>query len=259
MFKGYTELLVQKRKKLVLVQFNNPKKRNCLNRSAYIEITRVLCEAAQDDEVTIVVFTGVGDFYTAGNDLSQYKNIDDLETFITESTKIFKEMLKAFTECPKVLISLINGPCIGIGATLACLSDMIWCSENAYFATPFVKLGIVPEAASSYMFPLIMGRSKATEMLLFSEKLLPYEALQYHFVSRVYKPSELNNVIWPKLFAFSELPPESLQISKKLLRNHQKSNILQAIDAECDELYKRFHTEEFFNALMQFNAKKSKL
>lgn len=104
-----------------------------------------------------------------------------------------------------------------------------------------------------------MGRSKATEMLLFGEKLLPHEALQYHFVSRVYKPSELNTVIWPKLIAFSELPPQSLQISKTLLRNHEKSNILQAIHSECDELYKRFHSEEFFEAMIRFNTKKSNL
>uniref|UniRef100_A0A1B0G332 Enoyl-CoA delta isomerase 2, mitochondrial n=1 Tax=Glossina morsitans morsitans TaxID=37546 RepID=A0A1B0G332_GLOMM len=259
MFKGYTELVVEQQKKLLLVQFNNPKKKNCLNRFAYIEITRVLCEAAQEDQVTIVVFTGTGDFYSAGNDLSQFENVNDLEASITESIKIFKEMVKAFVECPKVIVSLVNGPCIGIGTTLAGLSDMVWCSKKAYFTTPFVKLGIVPEAASSYMFPLIMGRSKATEMLLFGEKLLPHEALQYHFVSRVYKPSELNTVIWPKLIAFSELPPQSLQISKTLLRNHEKSNILQAIHSECDELYKRFHSEEFFDAIIRFNTKKSNL
>lgn len=139
MFKGYTELVVEQQKKLLLVQFNNPKKKNCLNRFAYIEITRVLCEAAQEDQVTIVVFTGTGDFYSAGNDLSQFENVNDLEASITESIKIFKEMVKAFVECPKVIVSLVNGPCIGIGTTLAGLSDMVWCSKKVRLSfAPFV-------------------------------------------------------------------------------------------------------------------------
>lgn len=130
MYQNYEELLVEKQDKIVVVKFNNPKKKNCVNRKAYQEIARVLQEASQDESITIVVFTGVGDFYTAGNDLSQSGNVDDFDVYIRQANDIFKRMVNAFIECPKIIISLVNGPCIGVGTTLAGISDLTWCSET---------------------------------------------------------------------------------------------------------------------------------
>ena len=130
MYQNYKELIIEKQDKIVVVKFNNPKKKNCVNRTAYQEIARVLQEAGQDDTITIVVFTGVGDFYTAGNDLSQSGGIEDFDVYIREGNEIFKKMVCAFIECPKIIISLVNGPCIGIGTTLAGISDLVWCSET---------------------------------------------------------------------------------------------------------------------------------
>ncbi|XP_061388170.1 enoyl-CoA delta isomerase 2-like [Musca vetustissima] len=259
MYNDYQQLLVKKEEKILVIKFNNPKKKNCVNQQAYKEIGRVLREVAKDDSVTVVVFTGVGDFYTAGNDLSAAGNISDMDAYIKEANVNFKNMVHSFIDCPKIIVSLVNGPCIGIGTTLAGLSDLLWCSETAYFTCPFVKLGIVPEAGSSYLFPFLVGRSKATEMILFGEKLTAEEAYQYKFASRIYKPSEVDTVIWPKLREYSELPPESLQISKRLMRTQEKENLIKAIDTECDELYKRFYSEEFMNAIIQFSMRKSKL
>lgn len=132
-------------------------------------------------------------------------------------------------------------------------------NTQAYFSAPFVKLGIVPEAGSSYLFPYLMGRSKATEVLLFGEKLTPQDAYHCNFVSRIYKNSEVDAVIWPKLREYSELPPESLQISKRLVRSQEKQALMKAIDDECDELAKRFKSDEFINAVIQFAMRKSKL
>lgn len=130
---------------------------------------------------------------------------------------------------------------------------------QSYFTTPFVKLGIVPEAGSSYLFPYLIGRSKASEILLFGEKLTPQDAYHYNFASRIYKHSEVDSIIWPKLREYSDLPRESLQISKGLMRSQEKQHLMKAIDDECDELYKRFHSEEFMNAIIQFSMRKSKL
>lgn len=130
MYQDYKQLLVEKQDKIVVVKFNNPKKKNCVNRIAYGEIAKVLQEAGNDDTTTIVVFTGVGDFYTAGNDLSQSGDMDDMDAYIRESNAIFKTMVHSFIDCPKIIVSLVNGPCIGIGTTLAGISDLVWCSDT---------------------------------------------------------------------------------------------------------------------------------
>lgn len=131
MYRGYKELLIEKQDKIIIVKFNKPKKKNCVNLQDYSEISQVLQESAKDDSITIVVFTGVGDFYTAGNDLSQSNSINDFNAYIRESNEIFKNMVRAFVHFPKIIVSLVNGPCIGIGATLAGISDLVWCCETA--------------------------------------------------------------------------------------------------------------------------------
>lgn len=128
---NFVEIIVEKRNKILIIKFNNPTRRNCLNRIAYGEIERALRYACDDPEITLVVFTGVGEFYSAGNDLKPNGNIDDIDAYIRESNEIFINMMKAFIECTKVIVSLVNGPCIGVAATLAGLSDVVWCSEKA--------------------------------------------------------------------------------------------------------------------------------
>ncbi|XP_022219590.2 enoyl-CoA delta isomerase 2-like [Drosophila obscura] len=258
-YQGYLELLVEKQDKLLVVKFNNPKKKNCLSPVAYKELARVLGAVNNDADVTIVVLTGVGDFFTAGKDLSQSGKTDNLTEYLVQSNVVFKFMVQSFINCKKIVFTLVNGPAIGIGATIVGLSDVTWCAEEAYFLTPFAKLGLVPEGGSSYMLPMILGRSKASEMLLLNEKLSSAEAYNFNFVSRVYKSEELESVIWPKLREFSTLPPNSLKEGKRLIKEGFLANLLKAHEAECKELINRFHEEEFLQVIRNFGKRKSKL
>ncbi|EDW92763.1 enoyl-CoA delta isomerase 2 [Drosophila yakuba] len=257
-YQGYKELLVEQQGKLLVAKFNNPQKKNCINRFAYQEMTRVLTEVNDDEGVTIVVFTGVGDIFTAGNDLSQSSKSDDIDAFFKQSNATFKAMVLSFVNCRKVVIALVNGPAIGIGTTIVGLCDVAWCSETTYFYTPFTKLGLVPEGGSSYMLPLILGRSKASEVLLLNERLSAQEAYQFNFVSRIFKASELESLIWPKLREYSELPTNSLLQGKRLIKEGFVENLIQANEAECKQLLQQFQHPEFFQAIMDFASRKNK-
>ncbi|XP_016994150.2 enoyl-CoA delta isomerase 2 [Drosophila takahashii] len=257
-YQGYQQLLVEQQGKLLVVKFNNPKKKNCINRFTYQEMTRVLTEVNDDEGVNLVVFTGVGDIFTAGNDLSQSSQSDDIDAFFKQSNATFKAMVLSFVNCKKIVFSLVNGPAIGIGATIVGLCDVAWCSETAYFYTPFTKLGLVPEGGSSYMLPLILGRSKASETLLLNEPLSAQEAYQFNFVSRIFKASELDSVIWPKLRQYSELPTNSLLQGKRLIKEGFVENLIKANESECKQLLQQFQHPEFFQAIMDFASRKAK-
>ncbi|KAL7733853.1 hypothetical protein ACLKA6_011570 [Drosophila palustris] len=256
---GFEHLIVEKEGKILVIKFYNPAKKNCLNRFAYKELGRALSEVNNDEEVTIVVITGIGEYFTAGNELSGTDQIPDLDAYFKESNEIFKNMINSFINCTKLIFTLVNGPSIGIGTTIVGLSDVTWCAEEAHFLTPFGKLGLVPEACSSYTFPLIMGRSKATEMLLLNEKLTAQEAYHFNFVSRIFKLSELDSVVWPKIREYAELPPNSMRESKRLINLSLRENLIRANDEECVELLKRLHGEEFVLAMINFANRKSKL
>lgn len=129
-YHGYEKLLVEQQGKLLVVKFNDPRRKNCINRFGYQEMTRLLTEVNDDEGVTVVVFTGVGEYFTAGNDLSQSGQVDDINEYLKQSNDIFKAMVLSFVNCKKIVFALVNGPAIGIGATIVGLSDVAWCSET---------------------------------------------------------------------------------------------------------------------------------
>lgn len=112
---------------------------------------------------------------------------------------------------------------------------------------------------ASYTFPRILGRSKANEMLLLNHKLFADEALQFNLVSKVYKKSELNTVLWPKIRAQSKLSKDSISVTKRLINEFQQKDLETVCDRELDELYKRFESDDFIQAVSNFFQRKSKL
>lgn len=171
---------------------------------------------------------------------------------------ILRDMVNAFINFPKILVGLVNGPCIGIAATTVALCDVIYAHEKAYFYTPFSRLGLCAEGTGSYTFPKILGRSKASEMLLLSHKMSAQEAEKYNFVSRLYRNEDLP-MIWKQIREWTELPVGSLMTTKRLMRVHERTQLKQANASELVELKERFMSEEAMNAIINFSSRKSKL
>lgn len=120
-------------------------------------------------------------------------------------------------------------------------------------------LGLCAEGCASYTFPKIVGKSKATEMLLLNYKLPANEAYTFNLVSKVYKKPELDTILWPQLVQQSRLPVDSLKVTKNLMQRFESENLQRSCDFELIELYKRFESMDFIEALMNFMQRKSKL
>lgn len=166
-------------------------------------------------------------------------------------------MVTAFINYPKIIISVVNGPAIGIAATTAALCDIVYASDRAIFDTPFLKLGLCCEACSSYTFPAILGRSKASEVLLLNHKLTAQEAYLFGFVSKVIPHDQLNEFIID-LHKYGSLSPNSVKLNKKLItRNFTTLNECNNIETKA--LHQCVDSEEFNAAIMKFLKRRSKL
>lgn len=130
---------------------------------------------------------------------------------------------------------------------------------QAYFYTPFTQLGLCIEGAASYTFPKILGTSKTAEVLLLNHKMAAEEALKFKFVSEVFKPAELQAVLWPRIESFAKLPKASVTVGKKLLRNFELDKLERARKEEAAALNKITDSGEFKKATLNFLNRKSKL
>lgn len=235
------------------ITFNRPQKKNSLTPQMYDLITNTLNADAKNDKVVLTILTGQGDYYSSGNDFSNisFENLD-------ASWEIIYNFVNAFIEYPKLLFAVVNGPAIGIAVTTLALCDVVYASDKATFHTPFIKLAVCAEGCSSYMFPRIMGRSTASEMLLLGRKLDAQEAFRVNLVSQVVPHSELNQLIG-SLREYGNLPVNSVKTTKKLIINKRLKNILRDTNkTEINTLKECVQSEEFSNALLTFMSKRNK-
>lgn len=256
----YETLLVTTVDDITTIKLNRPTKKNAITTEMYNEIIAALQQAAKDDSV-ITVFTGTGDFYCSGNDLSNFTNIPagGVEAMAKQGGELLRKYVKAYIDFPKPLVAVVNGPAVGISVTVMGLFDLVYATERATFHTPFSQLGQSAEGCSSYTFPKIMGNAKATEMLLFNKKLTAVQACELGLVTEVFPDSSFQSEVWTRLKEYAKLPRNSLAFSKQLIRSLEKEHLHAVNDAEVERLVERWTSDECFNAVMSFFQAKSKL
>jgi enoyl-CoA hydratase/carnithine racemase len=172
------------------VTLNRPDALNAFNEALYQATAEALHQAAEDPDVAVVLLTGAGRAFSAGNDLKEMQaRITD--PAMANQGSHFTTMIDALTRFPKPLICAVNGVGVGIGTTILGYADLAFMSSTARLKCPFTSLGVAPEAASSYLLPRLIGRQNAAWMLMSSEWVSAQEALTMGMVWKVCEPDEL--------------------------------------------------------------------
>ncbi|XP_028288652.1 enoyl-CoA delta isomerase 2 isoform X1 [Parambassis ranga] len=256
----YETLLVTTEDGVTTIKLNRPAKKNAITTEMYNEIITALEQAATDESV-ITVFTGSGDFYCSGNDLTNFTNIPagGVEEMAKQGGDLLRKYVKAYIDFPKPLVAVVNGPAVGVSVTVLGLFDLVYATERATFHTPFSQLGQSAEGCSSYTFPKMMGAAKASEMLLFNKKLTAAQACELGLVTEVFPDSSFQVEVWTRLKAYAKLPRNSLALSKQLIRSLEKERLYTVNDAEVERLMERWTSDECFTAVMSFFQAKAKL
>uniref|UniRef100_A0A1A8P4W6 Enoyl-CoA delta isomerase 2 n=1 Tax=Nothobranchius rachovii TaxID=451742 RepID=A0A1A8P4W6_9TELE len=257
---AYQTLLVSTEDNITTITMNRPAKKNAITTEMYKEIIAALEQAAKDDSA-ITVFTGAGDFYCSGNDLTSFTRIPEagMEEAAKQGADLLRSYVRAYIDFPKPLVAVVNGPAVGISVTVLGLFDLVYATEQASFHTPFTQLGQSAEGCSSYTFPRIMGPTKANEMLLFNKKLTADEACRLGLVTEVFPDSCFLSEVWRRLRAHARLPRQSLVLSKQLIRSMEKERLYAVNDAEVERLMERWTSDECISAIMSFFQAKAKL
>ena len=169
---------------------NRPEALNAFNEALYDATTIALREADEDPTIAVVVLTGTGRAFSAGNDLVEMQaRITDPDFRSGEYG--FPGMIETLAALRKPLILAVNGLGVGIGATILGYADLVFMSATAKLKCPFTSLGVAPEAASSYLLPQLVGRQNAAWMLLSSEWISADEALRMGFAWKICEPELL--------------------------------------------------------------------
>jgi len=190
-----------------------PEKKNALTGAMYDALVSAFAEASRDDRVGAILLSGKGGVFTAGNDIGDFLRMSD-SLDVTPAGR-FLQTLAAFE---KPIVAAVEGPAIGIGATLCFHCDLVYAAPSASFQMPFVNLALVPENASSLLAPQRFGMAKASEYLLLGEAFGAAEAFRLGLVNEVIETPLLYAHGLAKAKALVAKPRAAMLATRKLLR-----------------------------------------
>ena len=207
------------RENSLIIYLSREERMNAFTLTMQQEIVKVLDDAEEDDDIKAIIFTGDGKAYCAGADLSSGGDTFDSRKGRERTNDVVRDSgglltLRLF-KCKKPLIAAVNGAAVGIGATMLLPMDTRICSDQARFGFVFAKRGIVPEAASSWFLPRLIGINKALELCYTGKVISAEEAKEIRLVSEILNQDKL---IERALEIAKEFTAESSQISIALTR-----------------------------------------
>ncbi len=151
-----------------VLTFNRPEVRNAFDTAMYFELTDALRAADADESVRAVVLTGSDGAFTSGADLAEMAALATGAT-VEGSDRGFQGLLDTLGDIGVPLLAAVNGVAVGLGFTVLAHCDIVLVDRGARLRVPFTELGVPPEAASSFLFPAVMGWQRAARVLLTSE------------------------------------------------------------------------------------------
>ncbi|KAI4916157.1 hypothetical protein J4E85_010245 [Alternaria conjuncta] len=176
--------------KTAIITLNVPKKLNALDADTYYLLARAMNEVAARSDIYITILTGRGRFFSAGADVTfgsttDSSAIDERHQYLKSFVSNNLHITHAFYTHPKILITALNGPAVGLSAALVAFSDFVYAAPHAFLLTPFSSLGLVAEGNASIGFVRRLGIAKANEALIMSKRITCDELVATGFVNKV--------------------------------------------------------------------------
>jgi enoyl-CoA hydratase/carnithine racemase len=234
---------------IATVAFNRPQKKNAITAAMYQSATDALKEAGTNDAVRVIVITGDGGCFTAGNDLEDF-----LQNPPQGDDSPVLQFMNALRMTVKPVIAAVPGLAIGIGTTLLMHADLVYAANTAKFAMPFTQLGLCPEFASSVLLPRIAGYQRAAEKLMLGEPFDATEAEKMGLVNRVLPADELMPFVQAQAAKLAALPAESLRVTKQLMKVDLQTPVAAAMLTEMQHFQRMLNgpdAKEAFTAFLE--------
>ena len=236
-----------------MLRIRRSQKKNALTGAMYATICDAIAAAEADDAVAAHVFAGADGMFTAGNDLADFLATAKGTGALGGDVLRFIRLLPVIE---KPMIAAVDGIAIGIGTTLLLHCDLVYATPGSTFSTPFLDLGLIPEAASSLLMPLRMGYARAFEMLVLGETYDAERALAAGLVNRIVAPEALEPQALASAKRLAGKPPDALKIARRLMRGDPKA-VLARTDEEAALFAQRLKSPEAAEAFTAFFEKRA--
>lgn len=253
-YSRYQYLKMERIGDVLMVTLNRPEVLNAINPPMHGELARFWVDVAHDD-ARVVVLTGAGRAFCAGGDIADMAKIPSAGEFALthrEGVLIMSRLL----EVPQPVIAMVNGPAVGLGATLALYCDLIYAADTASFSDPHVKVGLVAGDGGTVIWPLVLGPARAKEFLLTGKRITAGEAANLGLINHALPADQLKGAVMDMANSLAAGPQLATRWTKMSVNSVLKSIAPQMIEASLAMEGLTFQSRDHQEAVKAFIEKR---
>lgn len=243
---------------IATVTLNRPDRLNALDLDLANALRDTMLTVERDSAVRVVILQGAGKGFMAGGDVQHFHDqLDkDLDRQMLDMTLGMHDAVISMHRMPKPVIASVHGPCAGAGFSIAMACDMVIAADNAVFTLAYSMLGASPDGSSSYFLPRLVGRHKAMELIMLSDRFDTAKAAEMGLVNFVVAADALESETAQLASRLAQGPTLSYAKTKTLVNRSLQSGIADQLDAEAQAIAASSNTEDFVEGVTAFAEKR---
>lgn len=244
---------------ILTIRLNRPERLNAVNDQLHTELAHVFADAERDSAVHVCILTGAGRAFSAGGDFSPGTDLDEFrrEVFGDHPARgpVYK-IVHDLIWMTKPIIAAVNGPAVGLGATLALLCDIVYMAEDARIGDRHVNMGLTAGDGGAIIWPLLVGVNLAKEHLMTGKLLTASEAHAMRLVNHVVRGSDLISEVTKMAQTLRRLPPLAVQTTKAITNRSLMLLFNSAMETSAEFEARSIQTNDAAEAIAAFIEKR---
>jgi 2-(1,2-epoxy-1,2-dihydrophenyl)acetyl-CoA isomerase len=255
---SYEHLIWEQEGGVGRITLNRPETLNAWHSAFGRELRAALETEAADESVRALLITGAGRAFSSGADLkSGFDAADDGKPDLRkELHELYHPIISDVRGLEKPVVAAVNGPAVGIGASLALACDIVLAAESAYFGLAFVNIGLMPDGGSTLFVPAAAGKARAFQMALLGERVPADRALEWGLVNFVHPDDALMGEAGALVEKLASGPTRSYAASKRALNRMLYSDLEGQLDLEAELQHALARTDDFQEGVLAFVEKR---
>ncbi|HSV35086.1 MAG TPA: enoyl-CoA hydratase-related protein [Ramlibacter sp.] len=256
-YDNYKTLSFRRDGRVLHVTLNRPDTLNAFDNDLHGDFERFVHEVPRDEETHVIVLTGAGKAFSAGGDIDHMQQLVDVPSGIYGEVAAGKRLIAALLDIPQPIIAKINGPAIGLGATIALFCDISFAADHAKIADPHVKVGFVAGDGGAVIWPQLIGYARAKQYLFTGDHLTGAEAAKMGLVNFSHPAAELDAAVDAFAQRLASGARRALQWTKATINVGLKQVAASVLEAGAAYEMLSNQTSDHAEAVAAFRAKRA--
>ena len=253
---SYETIKVDKEDRVLTLTLNRPEQLNAVNGVMHEELSRVFSDAARDPDSDVIVLTGSGRAFCAGGDIDWMQAAIDNPLCFERTAVEGKQIIFSLLDCEKPIVAKVNGPAVGLGATLALFCDIIFAADDAKFGDPHIRVGLVAGDGGAVIWPQLVGYARAKEYLMTGKSLTAIDAMKIGLINHAVPNEELEEKTAGFVLRLRASPRQAVRWTKTTVNIGLKQLAHAVMDVGLSYEMMSNRTEDHQEAVNSFREKR---